>query len=1115
MNPHSQRVRDLFVAAVELPPDRWEAFLNEASAGDEELLRQVTDLLREHQQAGSFLDQPVVSLRTTGDYDSAANGAVRGSPDPTPAETPGSVIGPYKLLELIGEGGMGTVWMAEQREPMQRRVALKILKAGMDTRQVVARFEAERQALALMDHPNIAKVLDGGATACGRPYFVMELVKGTPITRHCDEHRLTPRERLELFLPVCQAIQHAHTKGIIHRDVKPANVLVAPYDGRPVPKVIDFGVAKATGQRLTERTMFTGFGAVVGTLEYMSPEQAELNNQDIDTRSDIYGLGVLLYELLTGTTPLRHERLKEAAFTEVLRIIREEDPPRPSTRLNESRDTLPAIAAQRHMEPAKLAKILRGELDWIVMKALEKDRNRRYETANGLGMDVQHYLADEPVQACPPTVGYRLSKFVRRNRGPVLAAGIIAVLLVGGIVGTSLGFLRAERLREVAETNEQEALDEKARAQAAHGRAMEALRATSDHVVRDLIGAKPALGPAEKAFLENALNQWKTFAAEQGDDELSRQARAEGLLRVAQLRAQLGERDAALADYQEAGALLEKLTADFPAVPEYRQLRAACHTNRGNVLDELGRRAEAEADYRQSVAILDTLVADLPAVPMYRQKLALSHNNLGLLLRHLSRHGEAEAAYRRALSLLDKLAADFPAEAEYRRDLARNHAGLGHLLIAMSKYADAEAAHRQALSLQEKLAADFPGVAEYRHDLAVSEIGLGILLTELGRPAEAEAPFRQALTIRSKLAADFPAMPEYRQQLAESHNNLGILLRRLSRLAEAEEAYRQAVTLRDKLAADFPTVPEYRQKLAHGQNNLGNLLRDLGRRAEAEEAYRQALSLLEKLAADFPGVPMHRQELATTHNNLGIVLAMTGQPEAEQHYRQALELQRKLVEDFPTILDYSVALAGTWCNLGHLNKDRGQQTAAVDWYARAIDTLTGVVEKNSRLATARLYLCNASRGRAVALMQLGRHKEALADWDRAIELTSGPLRDSCRIQRILTLARLGEHQPAAAALKELAGRKDMPPADLYQCAAAYALCSAAVRQDQDVPPAVREKLAEEYAHDALKFLRDAIAGGYQDAEHMKKDKDLDAVGDREEFKKLLAEVQAGKKKEKK
>src|SRR5499427_307951 len=361
------------------------AFLDRACGNNQALRAEVEALLRASQKTGNILD---------------VSGNVAATELPA-AEQPGTRIGPYKLLEPIGEGGMGTVWMAEQSEPIQRRVALKVIKEGMDSRQVLARFEAERQALALMDHPNIAKVHDAGRTTSGRPYFVMELVKGVPITRYCDEHRLTPRQRLELFVAVCQAVQHAHQKGIIHRDIKPSNVLVALYDGQPVPKVIDFGVAKAAGQTLTDKTLMTGFGSVVGTLEYMSPEQAELNQLDIDTRSDIYSLGVVLYELLTGSTPLDRKRLKQAAFAEVLRIIREEEPQKPSTRLSHSTDSLASVSAQRHMEPAKLTKLMRGELDWIVMKALEKDRSRRYETANGLAMDVQRFLAGEPVLAAP------------------------------------------------------------------------------------------------------------------------------------------------------------------------------------------------------------------------------------------------------------------------------------------------------------------------------------------------------------------------------------------------------------------------------------------------------------------------------------------------------------------------------------------------------------------------------------------------------------------------------------------------------------------------------------------------------------------------------------------
>jgi tetratricopeptide (TPR) repeat protein len=436
MTDADHHLMTLFWAALDRNSESERAaYLDEACGPDRELRQRVEALLRAHDQAGRFLEPPPGDPRSTAVVDAAADTATGAPAAHAPAARPvtGQLIaGRYTLLEKIGEGGMGTVWLAQQQKPVRRPVAVKVIKAGMDTEQVLARFDAERQALALMDHPNIAKVFDGGTTDDGHPFFVMELVNGVPITRYCDDRRLTPRQRLELFVPVCQAVQHAHQKGIIHRDLKPSNVLVALYDGEPVPKVIDFGVAKAAGVRLTEETLHTSFGAVVGTIEYMSPEQATFNQLDIDTRSDIYSLGVLLYELLTATTPLDRRRQRETPLLELLRMIREDDPVRPSNRLGTVED-LPSIAARRRVEPKKLSGLVRGELDWIVMKALEKDRNRRYETANGLATDLNRYLADEVVAARPPSATYRVRKFVRRNKGPVAAAVALAVsLLVGG-----------------------------------------------------------------------------------------------------------------------------------------------------------------------------------------------------------------------------------------------------------------------------------------------------------------------------------------------------------------------------------------------------------------------------------------------------------------------------------------------------------------------------------------------------------------------------------------------------------------------------------------------------------------------------------------------------------
>jgi serine/threonine protein kinase len=459
-------LESLYFAALEKPAAERAAFLDAACAGDADLRARVDRLLAALPRIGSFLraspaaaDRPAAAAAVddnAGGVERTARQVLERPPASGTIDDPsggaGTIIsGRYKLLQQIGEGGMGTVWMAEQTEPIKRRVAVKLIRVERgQSKTILSRFEAERQAIALMDHPHIARLLDageappahpGGAT---RPFFVMELVKGLPLTDFCDTQKLGMPERLRLFMQVCAAVQHAHQKGVIHRDLKPSNVLVESHDGKPVPKIIDFGLAKATGLQLSEHTLFTAFGTVMGTPLYMAPEQASASALDVDTRTDIYALGIILYELLTGTTPITRETLKKAALDEMLKLIREQEVPTPSSRLS-SANSAPSVAANRQMEPAKLGRFVRGELDWIVLKALAKERDRRYETANGFARDIERFLNHEPVTAGPPSARYRFRKFVRRNKGPILAATIVLLTLIGGIVGTAFGLVRAER----------------------------------------------------------------------------------------------------------------------------------------------------------------------------------------------------------------------------------------------------------------------------------------------------------------------------------------------------------------------------------------------------------------------------------------------------------------------------------------------------------------------------------------------------------------------------------------------------------------------------------------------------------------------------------------------
>ncbi|PHS06952.1 MAG: hypothetical protein COA78_13845 [Blastopirellula sp.] len=450
MTDKTQNSKTVFSKALEIAsPEQRSAYLDQACKGNPQLRSEVEQLMQAIDQAGSFMERPILGSSTTTEFRPIT-------------EKIGTLIGPYKIREQLAEGGMGVVYVADQEVPVRRRVALKVIKPGMATKDVVARFEAERQALAMMDHPHIAHIFDGGVTESGQPFFAMELVHGLPITQYCDQHKLTSVQRLELFSKVCKAVQHAHQKGIIHRDIKPSNVLIAEIDGAAVPKIIDFGIAKAMNQKLTDQTIYTQFSQMVGTPLYMSPEQVSMDTLDIDTRSDVYSLGVLLYELLTGKTPFDREIIKQSGFDEFRRVIREDEPQRPSAAISTLQaQALSTVAENRHGDPRKLCGELRGELDWIVMRALEKDRNRRYESASSFAADVQRYLDDEPVEACTPSFGYRLQKSVRRHKALLTTSALVLVTLLAGIGGSVSYAIKADKAATSAEESETKALTEK------------------------------------------------------------------------------------------------------------------------------------------------------------------------------------------------------------------------------------------------------------------------------------------------------------------------------------------------------------------------------------------------------------------------------------------------------------------------------------------------------------------------------------------------------------------------------------------------------------------------------------------------------------------------------